>query len=153
MLVAKHNDIDPSVATELSVLSGEHDGCEKNYRSWMERFGEWKCKHELCDLMKECWMDWTLEFCQAGYYDLEIEWAGDGQVLWQVELDGVPCGIDQLTPGSRFGFQRLGWIKIDKPGRHVICLRPIGGAFEKAGVGGIRLTPVMLPMDACQTGA
>lgn len=145
--VTQQNYIDPSSTTELSVLFGEHGGCSKDYRSWMDRFGEWKFKHELRDFQKECWLDWTVDFCQAGYYDLELEWAGGKQVLWQVELDGVPCGIDLQTTGSRFEFQRLGWIRIDKPGRHVVCLRPIEGDFEKTEVSAIRLTPVLQTLE------
>ena len=144
--VERQNYIYPTSSTELSVIFGEHDGCTAKYKSWTEKFGEWKFKHELCDFQKESWLDWTIDVGRAGYYDLEIEWSGDKPVLWQIELDGVPCAIDRQVTGNRFGFHRLGWIRFDKPGNQIICLRPIDGDYANIGVSGIRLTPVLSEM-------
>ncbi len=142
-IVVKRNYIFPSSPTELSVIFGEHDKCDSRYNSWMDKFGEWKFKHELCNFQDDTWFDWTVEFAQSGCYDIEIECRGKEPVIWQMELDGIPFAIDRQVTGNRYGHYRLGWVRIDKPGSHIICFRPADGDYANISVSGIRLTPVL----------
>lgn len=133
--------IDPSLPTEINVDFGEHGNCRPRYDNWMDKFGEWKFKHTICDLTADSWFDWTVDFQKPGYYNVDIELKGDVSVLWRLELDGEPVLLNDQVTSNRYAWQRLGWIRIDEAGPHCICIRPLEG-FEKAVVSGIKLTPV-----------
>lgn len=132
--------VDPSLPVEISVEFGEHGGCSSRYDNWMERFGEWKFKHTVCGLTADAWFDWTVDFQKPGYYNVDIELKGDDSVLWQLEIDGEPALLNDQVTSNRYAWQRLGWIRIEKAGRHCLCIRPLEG-YEHAVVAGIRLTP------------
>ena len=134
--------LDPSIPTELSVAFGEHDGCHSTQDSWMEKFGEWKFKNSLRNLTQNCWFDWTVNIPKAGYYDIELEYKGGDFVLWQVEVDGKPVLINHQKATNSYDWHRLGWIKIENPDRHCICVRPVDGDFANAKPSSIRFTPV-----------
>lgn len=133
---------DPSVPSEFSVVFGDHDKCGAFYDSWMDKFGEWKFKHSLKDLSADTWLDWTVNFQKAGTYDVELEYKGDGPVLWQLEIDGKQVLLNSQKSANVYTWQRLGWIEIDNPGQHCICIRPVGEDYQHAVVSSIRLAPV-----------
>lgn len=136
--------LDPSIATSLSVLFGEHGGCSSNKDAWMDKFGEWKFKNNLCGFTQDCWFDWTVDVPKAGYYDIELEYKGSDFVVWQVEVDGEPAVINKQKATNAYGWHRLGWIEIKDPGRHCICIRTVGGDFAHAEASAIRFTPVKI---------
>lgn len=134
--------LDPSIATSLSVEFGEHGGCNADTDAWMDKFGEWKFKKCLCDMTQDCWFDWTVEVPKAGFYDVELEYEGDGPVVWQVEVDGEPAIINRQKAGNSYNWHRLGWIEVKEDGRHCICVRAVGGDFGHAQVSAVKFNPV-----------
>ena len=136
--------VDPEMPTEFSVVFGEHGSCNANYDSWMDKFGEWKFKHSLNGLNADSWFDWTMDFQKAGTYNVELEYEGDDYVLWQLEIDGEPVLLNSQKSVNAYTWMRLGWIDIKDPGKHCICIRPVGEDYEHAEVATIRFTPVKI---------
>lgn len=136
--------LDPSTSTELSIVFGDHGGCEPDWWGWMDKFGEWKYIDLLSEFTQDSWFDWTVDVPKAGYYDVELQYKGDDFVQWQMELDGKPLVINNQKATNAYDWHRLGWMEITDPGRHCVCIRTVGGDYESADVTAIRFTPVKI---------
>lgn len=142
--VSSRLGIDPCVATTFNIDSGAHDFCRYWRDSWMEKFGEWKFKTVLCDFTDESWMDWTADILEPGFYNVELEYEGEGPVFWQLEDNNEPVIINSQQAGNGYHWHRLGWVEVKEAGQHCFCVRAIGGDRAKVKVSAIRFTPVKM---------
>lgn len=135
--------VDPEIGIlDLSVKFAQTTDCQVYKSSWMEKFGEWK--HVFCtsDLGKGGSLDWTIEVKEAGVYQVDLKVRGSGRAVWKVETDEGHTLQNQQGISSIFSERPMGWIRFDKPGKHLISVSmPEGGKVDLAS---ISLTPVNL---------
>ena len=136
--------VDPHRTTVLPVAFASAAACAVEQSGWMEKFGEWKTRVVAQRFNEESALTWTVDFAGPGVYDLDLEYLGGEPVEWKMALDGQEVLIDthRITPA--YAWYRLGWLKIDGPGRHTLTLTPSEGDIAAAKVAALRMTPIAL---------
>ncbi|WP_289005167.1 alpha-L-fucosidase [uncultured Parabacteroides sp.] len=133
--------VDPEIGIkDLSVKFATPVGCHVYKSSWMEKFGEWK--HVFCssDLGQGGSIDWTIEVKEAGVYQVDLKARGTGRAVWMIKTDEGHTLQNQQGVSSIFCERPMGWIRFDKPGKHMISVSmPEGGQVDLAS---ISLTPI-----------
>ena len=134
--------VDPeSGIDELSVVFADANGCSVGKTSWMEKFGEWKHKYRTPDINRGGKITWTVDVLEPATYSVDLTLRGEGRGVWKVETDEGHSAQNQQGVSSIFCKRPIGWISVDKPGRHTITVSmPEGGI--PAELSAISLTPV-----------
>lgn len=135
---------DPVSPVTLPVELASTSGCEVKHFGWMEKFGEWNTRNVVLRIDGNSSMTWTVDFKEAGIYDVDLEYLGEEPVEWRLAIDGKPTLVDWHKITSAFAWYPLGWLKVDEPGVHKLTITPSGGDIASAKVASLRLTPVKL---------
>ena len=142
VLVDNHQTLDPEIGMRnMSVRFAETTGCEVYKSNWMEKFGEWKHVYCVNKLDKGGKVSWTLDFKEPGRYHVDLNVRGEGKSVWRVETDEKHFIQNQQRASSLFCDRPIGWLQIDKPGRHVITVTMQGGD-ENTDLSAITIKPV-----------
>ena len=135
---------DPLKTTVLPVETASTSGCEVKHYGWMEKFGEWKTRNVVLDIDGSSSMTWTVNFKDAGVYDVELEHLGGRRIKRRLSIDGKDALVDMHRVTASFAWYPLGWLKVEEPGIHTLTLVPSDGDIASAKVAALRLTPVRL---------
>lgn len=93
----------------------------------MEKFGEWKHKYCISDLDKGGNVTWTVDVKNPGVYQVNLEVRGDGRYVWNLETDEPVVLQNQQGASSIFTESAIGWLRIDRAGKHEITVRLLDG--------------------------
>ncbi len=135
---------DPGLPTVFPVEFASTSSCAVEQAGWMEKFGEWKTRKVVQRLDPSSAITWTVDFKDAGVFDVDLECLGGEPVEWRLALDGEDALVDKHRLSSSYAWYRLGWLRIDKPGVHTLTLTPSEGDIPSAKVASLRMTPVQL---------
>ena len=134
--------IDPVYTTILPVDLAKAIKCKIASKQWMEKFGEWKHIEQAQNWMLESKVSWEMEMMEPGYYQVDLNYAGKGRMVWRIESDEGAMVQNQQNSSHLYMFHQMGLIKFDKPGKHTISVSFIEGEIETASLRQIRFTPV-----------
>jgi alpha-L-fucosidase len=116
------------------------DATKKEIR-WMEKFGEWKHANQVSDWKPTGRATWTVDVAAAGDYRLELNYKGEGKLVWRIETDeGVTLQNQQNSSPIYHEFS-FGLLTFKTPGRHTIAVSLVAGPPEKASLQALRLSP------------
>lgn len=143
IIVDHTQSLDPEIGLkDLSVNFSQVNGCHIHKSSWMEKFGEWKHMYCVSDLNQTGKVNWTVQVKTPGVYHIGLKVRGNGRLVWKVETDEGHLVQNQQSASSIFCERSLGWIRFDKPGKHIITVSmPEGGQADLAS---ISITPIAL---------
>ena len=135
--------IDPIFPTLIPVDFAKAKGCEIQEKKWMEKFGEWKHIHQAEKWTSESEVVWEVDVMEPGYYQVDLNYAGEGRMVWRVSTEENGSMIqNEQNSSAIYNFQPIGHVKFNTPGRHVIAVSFIDGAIKTASLKAIRLTSV-----------
>jgi alpha-L-fucosidase len=134
--------IDPVTENFVPADFATVEGCVKNSRKWMEKFGEWKHVMQINKWTDQSKATWEVDVMQAGTYLVGLTYSGSGRMVWSVETDEGTKIKNQQNSSSIYMNFPIGWINFSKPGKHTISVSLLEGDFEKANLTGIKITPV-----------
>ncbi|WP_339838042.1 alpha-L-fucosidase [uncultured Maribacter sp.] len=134
--------IDPVFPTIIPVDIAVAKGCSIQQKKWMEKFGEWKHIEQAQDWTPSARVTWEVDIMEAGYYQIDLNYAGQDRMVWRVESDEGYLVQNQQNSSHIYSFFQMGLLKFDKPGKHKIDVSFVEGEFEKASLKQIRFTPV-----------
>lgn len=135
--------IDPNSGTEISTeFATASGGSEKAEKKWMEKFGEWKRIIEIRDWAPDAKAVWEIDVCQPGDYNVELTYAGEGRLVWGVEIEGGEKIRNQQDSSHIYQQFPIGWINFPKAGRYLVDVSLLEGDTESASLKSIRLSPV-----------
>lgn len=128
--------LDPEIGLkELSVKFASPTDCHVYKSSWMEKFGEWKHVYCVSDLNQGGRITWTIDVKEAGIYHIDLKVRGNKRIIWKIETDEGNLVQNQQSASSIFCERPLGWIRFDKPGKHLITVSmPEGGQADLASI-------------------
>ena len=133
----------PSMTSTFPTELAELQGCKLNRGAWMENFGEWKFKKHARELTEDSRVIWTVNIKEPGYYNVGLEYKGEGRIEWVMELDG---GVEEVRmnqgASTAFAWHSLGWIKVSEPGIHTFSIRANDGDYQNARLSGMSLTQI-----------
>jgi alpha-L-fucosidase len=135
--------IDPEVETELFVDFAEVSGAKKERVSWMEKFGEWKEIERVHAWDKDGKASWTVDVLKPGAYQADLTYAGEGRIVWGVEIEGGEHIQNQQNSSHNYQRFPIGWLHFPNPGRYTVRVSCLDGDREMASVQSMHLTPIV----------
>jgi alpha-L-fucosidase len=136
--------VDPSLETIIPADFAKVEDCSKNSRKWMEKFGEWKHIVQVNKWSENSKASWEVEVMNTGTYLIELNYSGNGRMVWQVETDEGSKIKNQQNSSPIYSVFPIGWLKFTKPGKHTLTVSMLEGDFDKANLTGIKISPVEL---------
>ena len=136
--------VDPSVDNELLVEFADVQGAVLEKKRWMEKFGEWKHTYQAFQWEPNGNASWEVDVLVPGYYQVGLNYAGEGRLVWRVGIRGGESIQNQQDASHVYQEYPIGWIKFDKPGRYQIDVSCIDGNRETASLKAIHLSRVEL---------
>jgi alpha-L-fucosidase len=110
----------------------------------MEKFGEWKHIVQVNKWSENSKASWEVEVMNTGTYLIELNYSGNGRMVWQVETDEGSKIKNQQNSSPIYSVFPIGWLKFTKPGKHTLTVSMLEGDFDKANLTGIKISPVEL---------
>lgn len=126
--------IDPDLETELLAEFAEVNGAKKERAEWMEKFGEWKSIERVHDWREGGAAAWTVEVLEPGEYAVDLTYAGEGRLVWAVDIEGGPRIQNQQNSSHNYQRFPMGWVNFQNPGRHTMRVSCIEGNLNKASL-------------------
>jgi alpha-L-fucosidase len=116
------------------------DATKKEIR-WMEKFGEWKFANQVSDWKPTGRAVWTIDVAAAGDYRIELNYKGEGKLVWRIETDeGMQLQNQQNSSPIYHNFP-FGLLTFKTPGKHTIAVSLVAGPPDKASLHAVRLSP------------
>jgi alpha-L-fucosidase len=134
--------IDPTYETTIPVGFATAEGCVVEHKRWMEKFGEWKHISQAQDWTSESTLSWEVEVMNPGFYQVDLNYAGKGRMVWRIENEEGDLVQNQQNSSHIYSFFEMGLLEFKKPGKHKITVKFIEGDHESASLKTIKLTPL-----------
>ncbi len=135
------NSIDPVFSTVFPVDFAKAEGCSITEKRWMEKFGEWKHIEQAQDWTDTGKVTWEVEVKDPGYYQTELNYAGEGRLVWNIISDEGAIVQNQQNSSAVYNYYEMGLLKFNTPGKHTITVSLVDGNRKGASLKEIRLTP------------
>ena len=132
--------IDPAVETTLLAQFAEVTGAEKAKKSWMEKFGEWKHVVRLWKWAEGGKASWDVDVLEAGYYNVDLTYNGQGRIVWGVDIEGGAHIQNQQNSSHNYQRFPIGWISFPKAGRYTVSVSCLEGDRAEASLKAIHFT-------------
>jgi alpha-L-fucosidase len=134
--------LDPIYSTTLPVAFAEADGCTIKVKQWMEKFGEWKHIEQAQDWTLESKVSLEVQIMEAGYYQVDLNYAGNGRLVWRIENEEGAVVQNQQNSSAVYKYYEMGLLKFEKPGKHTVFIAFKEGDMETASLKEIKFTPL-----------
>jgi len=134
--------LDPTIATEISAEFAAVDGAKKEGKRWMEKFGEWKHVTQVTDWQADGAAAWELDVLEPGDYRVDLTYAGEGRLVWQVAVEGGQTIRNQQNASHNYQRFPIGWLKFPKPGHYCVSVSCPEGNSKTASLKAIRFRPI-----------
>ncbi len=134
--------VHPNIPTSLLLEFAEVKDATKKEIRWMEKFGEWKAANQVSQWKPGGQAAWTVDVAAAGDYRIDLNYKGEGKLVWRIETDEGVKLQNQQNSSPIFHFYSFGLLTFKTPGRHTIAVSLVDGPRDKASLQAIRLSPV-----------
>jgi len=134
--------IDPVFTTNVPVGFAQAENVNIEHTRWMEKFGEWKHISQAQDWTEESKLSWELEVMEPGRYRADLNYSGDGRMVWRVETEEGDLLQNEQNSSHVYNSYEMGLINFEKAGKHTITVSFIEGKKEKASLKSIQFTPL-----------
>ena len=134
--------VDPTMETIIPVDFAKAEECNKIGKSWMEKFGEWKHVDQVGQWNDKSHLFYEIDVAKPGYYQVDLNYAGEGRVVWKIENSSGELLQNQQTAASVYNWYPWGWMKFKAAGRYKITVSFIEGDGDKVSLSALRFKPV-----------
>lgn len=135
--------IDPSLETTILAQFASVTGAKQENKRWMEKFGEWKHAVRVWRWEEGGKASWEVDVLKPGYYNVDLTYAGEGRVVWGVDVEGGQHIQNQQNSSHNYQAFPIGWINFPKPGRYTVSVSCLEGELAEASLKAIHFTPVI----------
>ena len=140
--VDKSLSIDPVYSTDIPVAFAKAESCTLREKAWMEKFGEWKHIMQVQDWTAGGKVSWEVEVMEAGYYQVDLNYTGNGRIVWRIENEEGDLLQNQQNSSLVYKYYEMGLLEFETFGKHKVSVSFIEGEMEAASLKGIRFTPL-----------
>ena len=126
--------LDPEAMTELAVEFADVNGVKKSEKRWMEKFGEWKRIVHGHEFGAEADLSWEVDVLVPGEYQVSLNYAGEGRLVWHVGIDGGESIQNQQDSSHNYQTFPIGWLNFPKNGRYRVSVQCLEGDVGKASL-------------------
>ncbi|MEP4078340.1 alpha-L-fucosidase [Haloferula sp.] len=126
--------LDPEIRTEIRASFSTVTGAKLEPSRWMEKFGEWKHVDRVTEWEDGGAATWEVEIAEAGDYQVDLTYSGEGRLVWQVEIEGGDSIKNQQNSSHNYQSFPIGWVEFPKPGRYKVSASCVDGETKTAGL-------------------
>jgi len=126
--------LDPEAKTELAVEFAQVNGVKKSEKRWMEKFGEWKRIVHGHEFGPNANLSWEVDVLVPGEYQVSLNYAGEGRLVWYVGVDGGESIQNQQNSSHNYQTFPIGWLNFPESGRYRVTVQCLEGDVEKASL-------------------
>ena len=131
----------PNIESELLVEFSEVFSAEKMEVKWMEKFGEWKHVNQISKWEENSKAEWTVEVFEPGYYYLDLNYKGEGRLVWKTTTDEGIMVQNQQAATEKYHQYNMGIIEFKTAGRHTISVSLVEGNPETSSLKSVIVRP------------
>jgi len=85
---------------------------------------------------------WTFDVLKPGDYLVELQYAGEGRLVWKIETSEGESIQNQQNSSNIYTTLPFGWITFKTAGKKQVTVSLLEGKFDKESLQGIKLTPI-----------
>jgi alpha-L-fucosidase len=141
-LVDQTFGLDPEIETEILAEFAEVEGAKQSQKRWMEKFGEWKRIVRVHKWETNGKAVFEVEVLKAGDYCVELTYAGDGRLVWGVDVVGGEHIQNQQNASHNYQKFPVGWLNFPNPGKYKVAVSCVDGNCSSSSLKAIHFTPV-----------
>ncbi len=134
--------IDPVYSTVIPVAFAKAESCVLKEKAWMEKFGEWKHIIQVQDWTTDGKVSWEVEVMEAGYYQVDLNYIGNGRTVWRIENEEGDLLQNQQNSSTVYSYYEMGLLKFENNGKHKVSISFIEGEIDAVSLKEIRFTPL-----------
>jgi len=131
----------PNVPVTLLAEFAEVSGAEKKGIRWMEKFGEWKAAGQVSRWAAKGKAIWTVEVCEAGDYQVDLTYKGEGRLVWRIETDEGVTVQNQQNATAVYQAYPFGLLTFKTPGKHTLTVSLVEGDRKTASLHALQARP------------
>jgi alpha-L-fucosidase len=132
----------PNIANELLTEFSEVTGAEKLSIRWMEKFGEWKKTMQVSKWEEKGKAEWTVEVLEPGYYYLDLNYKGEGRLVWRTTTDEGIIVQNQQAATEKYQSYPMGILEFKTAGLHTISVSLVEGDPTTSSLKAIVVNPI-----------
>jgi alpha-L-fucosidase len=132
----------PNVATRLLTEFGKAEGAEQKNIRWMEKFGEWKHANQVSNWEENGTVTWEVNVQKPGYYYLDLEYKGDGRLVWKTITDEGIRVQNQQAATNKYAYRRMGILEFKTAGNHTIKTSLVEGDAKTSSLKSILISSI-----------
>ncbi len=132
----------PNIQTTLLAEFADITAAEKKEIKWMEKFGEWKHVNQISKWQDKSKAEWTVEVCKPGYYYLDLNYKGEGRLVWLTSTDEGIKVQNQQAATEKYQSYPMGIIEFKKAGKHTIAISLVEGNPETSSLKSVDIKPI-----------
>ena len=132
----------PNTDTILITEFGEAKNATQSNKRWMEKFGEWKHADQVSNWKENGTITWNIDVKEAGYYYLDLSYAGKNRLVWKTVTDEGVALQNQQAATEKYVFYRMGILEFKTSGLHTITTSLVEGDKKTSSLKSIKLTPI-----------
>ncbi len=140
--VNTNHGIYPNIESDLLVEFAEVSGAEKKEIKWMEKFGEWKHVNQISKWEENSKADWTVEVFEPGYYYLDLNYKGEGRLVWETITDEGEMVQNQQAATEKYQYYPMGIIEFKTAGKHTLSVSLVEGNPETSSLKSAVIKPI-----------
>ncbi|WP_218754379.1 alpha-L-fucosidase [Polaribacter sp. R2A056_3_33] len=132
----------PNTDTVLITEFGEAKNATQSNKRWMEKFGEWKHADQVSDWKENGTITWNIDVKEAGYYYLDLSYAGKERLVWKTVTDEGVTVQNQQAATEKYVFYSMGILEFKTPGLHTITTSLVEGDKKTSSLKSLKLRPI-----------
>jgi len=132
----------PNMATRLLTEFGVAEGAEQKNVRWMEKFGEWKHANQVSDWEENGMVCWEVNVQKPGYYYLDLEYKGEGRLVWKTTTDEGIKVQNQQAATDKYAYRNMGILEFKTAGNHIIKIGLVEGDAKTSSLKSIKVSPI-----------
>ena len=132
----------PNTDTVLITEFGEAKNATQSNKRWMEKFGEWKHADQVSNWKENGTITWNIDVKEAGYYYLDLSYAGKERLVWKTVTDEGVKVQNQQAATEKYVFYSMGILEFKTPGLHTITTSLVEGDKKTSSLKSLKLRPI-----------
>jgi alpha-L-fucosidase len=141
-IVETNLGIYPNVNTRFLTEFGTVEKAEQKNIRWMEKFGEWKHANQVSNWEENGAVTWDINVQKPGYYYLDLEYKGEGRLVWNTTTDEDIKVQNQQAATNKYAYRRMGILEFKTAGNHTIKTSLIEGNVKTSSLKSILISPI-----------
>ena len=134
--------IDPNMGVEILAEFASVEGAEIIRDRWMEKFGEWVLVNPVSEWTPEGKAVLEVNVLVPGDYDVSLNYAGEGRLVWGVEVLGGERIQNQQNASHNYQEFAIGWLNFPKAGKYKVAVSCLEGNVETAKLKALHFRPL-----------